>query len=86
MLAMFDGALELQFFAVSALHDVDDHHDEDDEIEGGFRHGGHFKPKQVNVSEVAAFRDQQNADDKQDEEANDLIHSVFLNEGRDLVC
>jgi hypothetical protein len=74
-----------EFSLVSGLDDVGEDEDADDEVESGFGHGGDVFAEDGKVGEVAAFGEEHDADDKEDEEAENFIHAVFLEEGGDVI-
>ena len=74
-----------EFALVSALDDVAHDEDSDDEVEGGFVHGGDCLASDFHVGEVSAFGEQHDADHEKDEESEDFVESVFLEEGGDVV-
>ena len=70
--------LRKKLFLVAPLHDVGENEDSDDEIEGGFGHLVDFVPEEFQVGKVSTFRQEHDPNNKKNEEAEDLIHAVFL--------
>lgn len=63
---------------ILTLNDVDHNEDADNEIERRFAHLRDLMPKKVEVRNVTAFGEQHDADDKKNEQTEDLEHSVLL--------
>ena len=80
-----EGLLGEELFLVAALHDVGEDEDGDHEVEGGLGHGHNLIAADVKVGEVAAFGDEHDAHDEENEEAEDFIHAIFLQEVGDFI-
>ena len=70
---------------VAALHNVGEDEDCDHEVEGGLGHWQDGVARDVKVGKVSAFGEEHDANDKEDEETEDLIHAIFLKKGRDSI-
>lgn len=67
-----------EVFLVLGLDDIDDDKGEEHEVEGGLAHGFDLVAEDLEVG--AAFGDEHDADEEEDEEAEDLVDTVFLQE------
>ena len=74
-----------ELLLIATLHDVGENEDGDHEVEGGLGHRYDFVAADVKMGEMAAFGEEHNANDEENEESEHFIHAVFLQEGGDLV-
>jgi len=74
--------LRPEAFLVAIGQNIGNDQHADNQIEARFAHGVDREAKEFKMGQMRAFGDQQDADQKEDEQAEHFIHAVFLEEIR----
>ena len=83
---MTGGFLCQQFPLVASLDDINQHENNQHEVERAFLHRFDLVAEQVNVREMPAFGNEQDADNEQDEQSEYFVHPVLLQEFGNGIC